>query len=270
MSASGVSTRTWVVLALGVLLVAGAAIAITLPVTGEFADKVISDIVETGLGLASFGFIMWATTRFGKGEPVRLHWTLIGIGVLLFALGDLVWTYYEIILRVEPPYPGLPDVFYLLQYPFLGTGVGLAALAYRRLMDIRGPVVLAAVATVVPGVVVWFALLQHIVGDDSVSLLEKATSAFYPIGDLLLLLFPVLVIVFVVLRLKGGRLGWPWWAVALGLVLWAFSDTMYSYLDWVETYQSGMAIDYGWMAGLALMAVGASLAVDVLGRRRPR
>ncbi|HEX9092881.1 MAG TPA: hypothetical protein VF902_02755, partial [Coriobacteriia bacterium] len=145
MKATRISTRTWIVAGIGLVLLLGAVFGITSAATGEFADKAISDIVETLIGLLSAGFVIWAALSIGKGEPVGRQWLLIGGGVLMFAIGDVVWTYYEVVAQVEPPYPGLADVFYVLQYPLLAAGVILAAVAYRRLVDVKVPVIVSAV-----------------------------------------------------------------------------------------------------------------------------
>ena len=257
------SKRTWIVAAIGLLLVLGAAIGIAMPQTGEFADMAISDIVETVIGLGAAAFIIWAAVSIGAGEPVGRQWLFIGGGVLMFAIGDVVWTVYEVFMQVDPPYPGLSDVFYLLQYPLLCAGVVMAALAYRSLLDIKVPVMVSALITAALAVPAWIFVIQPIVGDEEVSALEKVVSAFYPLGDLVLLFAPVMFIVLVVMKLSGGLLGRPWWAVGVGLLCLAFADTVYVYLESVEKYVSGMAIDYGWMAGLVLIAVGASLMHDI-------
>src|SRR5207249_11355011 len=46
----------------------------------------------------------------------RRAWVWIGAGCVLFLAGQLVWTYYELILRETPPYPSLADVGFLGVY----------------------------------------------------------------------------------------------------------------------------------------------------------
>jgi hypothetical protein len=49
-------------------------------------------------------------------------WTAIGLAVLLYAAGDIIWAFLELI-RDAPPFPSLADAFYLLYYPALFLGV---------------------------------------------------------------------------------------------------------------------------------------------------
>src|SRR5207244_2211090 len=46
----------------------------------------------------------------------RRAWLWIGAGCVLFLAGQLVWSYYELIRRVTPPYPSIADVGYLSVY----------------------------------------------------------------------------------------------------------------------------------------------------------
>src|SRR5688572_15932255 len=55
-----------------------------------------------------------AQTSFSA--PIRRAWLILGWSFFMFLLGNLVWAYLELVLRVEP-FPSLADVFYLAFYP---------------------------------------------------------------------------------------------------------------------------------------------------------
>src|SRR5207244_12334166 len=60
----------------------------------------------------------------------------IGAGCVLFLAGELVWSYYELIRRVAPPYPSLADVGFLGVYVcFLVAVTKLVGAAPRRRFD---------------------------------------------------------------------------------------------------------------------------------------
>src|SRR5919107_5093318 len=63
------------------------------------------------------------TSRTDKGTAgtIGQRWApvLLGIGILSFAFGQVVFTYYEWVLQQAPPLPSLADVGFQLQYPFL-------------------------------------------------------------------------------------------------------------------------------------------------------
>src|SRR5688572_16682643 len=48
--------------------------------------------------------------------PVRRAWFILGMSFLMFLIGNALWTYLEVVLRVEP-FPSVADVFYLAFYP---------------------------------------------------------------------------------------------------------------------------------------------------------
>lgn len=46
----------------------------------------------------------------------------LSLGILGFALGEILWTYYDLVLQTDP-FPSIADVFYSLAYPFLFLGL---------------------------------------------------------------------------------------------------------------------------------------------------
>ena len=67
--------------------------------------------------------VFWMALHFAPGEPLRRQWVPIGLGLLVFALGDIVYGAYEIANGVAPPSPGLADLLYALFYPLVAVGI---------------------------------------------------------------------------------------------------------------------------------------------------
>lgn len=249
----------------GVVLIAATFVLVSF-VFGADSDAGVAtaDIGQAVVNLTAGLIILLAARRaFKPGEGPRQQWGLIGVGVVVFALGDVTLAIYEVGLGLDP-YPSLADVFYVGGYFFLAAGVVRAGLAYRSLVPLRNAVIMASVVAVA-GVAAIYAFLlgPTILPDTELTTLAKALSAFYPLGDVLLGFAPAVFVLAVVGRLGGGRLAWPWWAVAAGLMLMAVTDTSFSYLDWQGTYQPGSILDYGWMFSYLLIALGAAVAGDV-------
>lgn len=248
----------------GVLAVVAIATVIATGVGGEGAGVATSDIGEFAVVAASAAYVLWVALSFAPGEPVRRQWLLVGLGMAAFALGDAAWTYYEVIQGVEPPYPGAPDLLYLLEYPLLGFALISAGLAYRGLVPLKRAAVVSVSMVGVFLVALWFGLLSpHLLFAPDISIAERVVSVFYPVADALLYVGPALFVALVVQGLGRGRLSWPWWSVATGVVLLAAADTGYSWLAAYDLYASGSIIDYGWSLGHLLLAVGASLVYDI-------
>lgn len=258
------SRRTWAVLILGVVAAVTVQLLVMAGIGGEFVSTAVSDFGGILIIGTAAGVIIRTALRFGKGEPLRRQWLAIGIGVLFYTLGDVVWTYIELIQRVEVPYPGLPDIMYVALYGFLGYGIVSAAYAYRGLVKIKMPLMISVSVAVVTGAVLYMVLIRDIIADSSVVLLEKLLDLYYPIADLALLLGPAIFIVLVVAQLGRGSLAAPWRFVMAGMAILAVADTVYQWLEWQGLYAAGSVVDLGWMLGYVLIAVGASIMRDLI------
>src|SRR5215208_3167264 len=116
-----------------VLLFNGLLVAIVLFELGS--DATLALVVNTAqfvgpllvLPLCFGGLLRWMWgrgTSEARGEPAVTRgrrWAppLLGLGILSWALGQMVFTYYEWVLGLPPPLPSIADVGYLSVYPFL-------------------------------------------------------------------------------------------------------------------------------------------------------
>lgn len=234
----------------------------------------VSDIGSAVVVLFAAATMFKAALSFAPGERIRLQWLLAATGVLCFALGDVAWAWIELGTGGEVPYPGLPDIFYVAEYLFLGAALVMAAFAYRGLVDIRPAAGIATTAGVVLLGLLYAGLLQpYVIDAPGVSAGAETLSTLYPVLDVALLFTPSMMLVLVVSKLGSGRLAWPWWAMGVGALMLAASDAGYSWLSAARSYEGGAIVDYGWMLAHVAFAFGASLALDVLrpvpGRLRP-
>lgn len=258
------SRRTWLVLTGGVVAALIVQILVVSGVGGDSVTTAISDFGGVLVVGAAAAVIIRTALSFGKGEALRAQWLPIGIGVLLYAMGDTVWTYIEVIQGAEPPFPGLPDVFYASLYLFLGYGIIKAAFAYRGLVKVRRPLAMSAAVAISALVALYLVLVKDILVDPSVGLLEKVLDVYYPAADTLLLLWPALFIVMVVSQLGRGALAHPWRFVVAGVSFLALADAVYQWLEWQGMYSTGHFVDLGWMLGYVFIATGASVMRDLI------
>lgn len=258
-----ISTRSRAFIVFTLAATAAIYTIIALGLGGDAGTTAAADLGESVIVSVSAALILWVALRFPRGESIRGQWMFIGIGAALFALGDIAWSYYELVLGADVPFPGVPDIFYVAAYVFVAIGIMWAALAFRSLFDVRPQFMLAALIVLISGIALYFGLLADIVGDVESNLSERVLGAFYPLGDLVLELGPALFILLVAMKLGGGRFAWPWRAVAAGFFVLAITDTAFTWLDWNELYASGHIVDAGWMLGYALVGFGASIAADV-------
>jgi diguanylate cyclase (GGDEF)-like protein len=180
----------------------------------------------------------------------RRAWMLMGLGVTLWALGDLYYR-VELIDLEAPPVPSIADAFWLACYPFFYAGIALLIRArahgVRATVWIDGLIAALAVATLATAIV-FNAVLGSIGGEP----FATATNLAYPLMDTLLLAFVVAGF-----AITGWRLDRTFVWLAFGLALFAVSDSIYLYKIATETYVPNGLLDAGWSVALLLTGIAA-------------
>ncbi|WP_033338698.1 EAL domain-containing protein [Catenuloplanes japonicus] len=179
-----------------------------------------------------------------------LPWVLIASALLVFITGDLINNVY-LTVGVQPPYPGVADVLYLLVYLLLGGGLLLFVRA-RAGDHNRAALLDAMVPTVSFGLLTWVYLIAPYARATDLTLVEKAFSVAYPVCDLLALGF--------LLRLLSvpGRKAAPVQLLTVAVLGLLFSDVVFSLNRLNANWAIGGPIDLGWIimygcAGLAAL-----------------
>ena len=217
---------------------------------GWFSDLSLTAISVTG-GLVTL-LAAWSM----KGRD-RLSWVLIGAGILSWGFGQAAWTYMELVLGIDRPFPSAADAGYMLMIPLMFAGLitlpgnGRRGNGHGRLtIGMDAFIVMACVATVS-----WFAVLGPIYVKADVSWAEKFFGLVYPAGDVLLLFGFI------------GGLARGWFArrnpvvlpLMLGIGLFITADLGFATLTVNNTYQSGSLIDLGWPLGFLFATFAAVL-----------
>src|SRR6185436_7659400 len=85
------------------------------------ARRLFSDVALSATTMAS-GFVIVTTALRMRGRS-RVSWGFLGLGTLSWGCGMLAWSWYELVLQVETPFPSLADLGYLLMFPFMFAGL---------------------------------------------------------------------------------------------------------------------------------------------------
>lgn len=258
------SARTVALFGVAVALLGVVALVAALGWGGDAGTAAASNIGETLVASLSAAVIFLSARRMGVRTSVGRPWLLIALGAASFALGDAIWTWIEVFQAREVPYPGVPDLFYLVEYPLVAGGILSAALAFRGLVSLRRPALYAMLLGVILTVGIHQLLLVPTVwGAPDVSAGERFLSTVYPLFDVWFMLVPSVFVLSVMAQLGGGRLAHPWLAVGIGALMFGAADIGYSWLSASDAYASGAVIDYGWGLGHAFFMLGALLARDL-------
>ncbi len=217
-------------------------------------DNVAYNFVMLGSAVA---LIMCALSRRHDRAAIML----IGLGLLMWALGDLYYTLYFAHLK-NPPFPSIDDALYLAFYPFCYVGIGL--LIRSRFRDIAPAVWLdGLIVGLGLSAVAAAAVLDPIVTETGGSVAVVATNLAYPVGDLLLFM-----IVISAVGLTGWRPGRMWALLALGLIINVGADTVYLFRVATSTYTEGTWLDALWPLSALLLVL--ALRTRAAPSARPR
>jgi diguanylate cyclase (GGDEF)-like protein len=216
-----------------------------------FTVTAINDVGQTVVPLAAAVPLLLAAARRSSGR-LQTSWLLLAGAALSWGLGQAVWTWYEVVLGQEVPYPGLADVGYLCAVPFLVAGVLTFPSGALRTMGrvralIDGLMTLCMIAFVSYGT-----FLGVIYKASEGELLERVLGLTYPAADLV-----TIAVVLAVLARRIDRFGGPLPVVAAGAVSLAVADSAFAYLTAKGTYGDDPVSDIGWPLGFALLALAA-------------
>src|SRR5215212_4791215 len=200
------------------------------------------------------------TSRTDNGTAVTIgqRWApvLLGIGILSFAFGQMVFTYYEWVLQQPPPIPSVADVGFLGVYPFLLLGILLLPArpiptASRVRIALDGLIIMTAAITFS-----WYFILAPVIQQGTGTALAKVVSAAYPLAGL------VMIACLLILALRPGErnLRPAVRLLALGLALVVVADSNFAYQTLHDAYATGTLPDLGWSLGYMLVALGAYVA----------
>ena len=188
------------------------------------------------------------------GAHERNAWRWLAAGCLSFLLGQIVWSYYELVRRVQPPYPSLADIAYLGLYACIIVAVvqmGRAHRRGRRDLDIG---IDAALVTFTVASLTYEFVVEPVL-DAGGGLLPVITSVAWSIGGI--------AILWTILMQMLYRTRFP--RATSGLVLPAIlvlcaGNVIYAVAALRGSYRSGGLLDLAWDATFVLIAAAAAIA----------
>lgn len=223
----------------------------------------------TALQVLFAATVVVTAMKIGLGSSIGKQWLLIGLGVSVYALGDICWTLFELYLGIDP-FPSIADLFYTLQYPLFLAALVLAIRSYSGLVETKNAIAAGGIVAVVGVTALYFLLLQPYIipaGLDEVGgFWGKAVSILYPIGDVVFMLAPAVSLALIVRQLGKGRLAHPWWLVVVATVVFALADSFFVYTEWAGTGYVA-SLDLAYTTANMLFAAAALVAQDVFRGR---
>jgi diguanylate cyclase (GGDEF)-like protein/PAS domain S-box-containing protein len=194
-------------------------------------------VLWTPLGLSAV-----AATIFGvrRNQPDhRAPWYLFAGALACFVTGDTTYNVLTDVLHWDNPFPSVADVAYLQMYPLIAAGLVLFIRA--QTVSRNGAALIdALIVTTGFGLLSWIYLILPYVQQEGLTLLERAVSVAYPLGD-------VLVLAMLTRLLGGGRSVRALQLLALGGGGLLAADVLYGWIQLNGAWQVGGPVDVGWV-----------------------
>lgn len=188
----------------------------------------------------------------GMSREQRRAWGPVLLGYAGWVVGDLVWGVEKYGLRLDY-YPLPSDLLYLVAYIPLGIGINRVVTRYRPGQELAGLLDAAIIATGA-GILAVVFVVAPLAAASEAALAAKLVSAFYPMGNLMLLAMLVRLVGMGLPRQAAFRL------LVLSVVATLVADGSWFY-SMVEDREPA-----AWADGLWLVCyISAAAAVRVAG-----
>ncbi len=200
---------------------------------------------------------MWGGFKSAVGKAVFF----LGLGLLLWGLGETIWSYYNFFLSEPAPYPSLADLgfapsifFYGLGAVYLSKATG-AKFGWRH----KNAKVLTVIAVLFLVIISYYVLVEvargGVVVPDGETPLKTVLDIVYPLGDFLALAISV-VISGLSFKYLGGKYKNDIYAILLGLGVMFIADSIFSFTTTAGTFYNGSFGDLMLTLGLFFITFG--------------
>ena len=256
---------SWRTIIKGMVCVAGAMVAIVVfQLGGPFAHRVGQFSPLTGAFLGGSLALLSTFTAIRRKESVepwigyeQVGWMLIGLGMIMWGIGDTFWRYY--VSMGQNPFPSIADVGYS-SFPLL-VFVGLLIQpspesgSKRLLLLVDSLISMGSILAVA-----WYLLLGSLAQAPGEANFAKFLGLYYPISDTALLS----CVVFLLLRGQGRiyqatARRTSLLVVGLGLCFFVTSDFIFNIQQNAGMYVEATWIDLGWPLGMMIIGIAACL-----------
>ena len=206
-----------------------------------FTNILLADILTVSASVFSAVSASLIWMMYEETDAPRRVWSYFALGLWIWVIAEIIWSYGNLTLPNGEVPVGVPDVFWILAYYFLGQAL---LSQYKILVH---PVQNELVSRVTKSLlffgvsfVVIFSILEWFALSTSVG--DTMVNAFYPAADLTL----ALAAIWLTRNFQGGALGRPW----IGLLVFTFSDLLYAWLQLSGAY--AWSLDRGnWVSGFS-------------------
>ena len=217
---------------------------------GAHLTRTVDDLAELAAAVVAAVAGGWRASRL-TGRA-RLSWAFLGAGSAAWAVGEALWSYYELLLGQDTPFPSWADAGFLLFPAFALVGLltrPSSAFAGQGRIRVALDALLVSASLVV---ISWVTALGEVYRAGADTWFAGTVALAYPGTDIVLLSVAVIAIAFSRTEHRSALV-----AVVVGIVFLTVGDSGFAYLTAKGTYGEVNLVDAGWVAGFLVLALAA-------------
>jgi len=177
-------------------------------------------------GLAT-SFALLVVIRQGLSGLHGKTYAALAIGMASWFMGELIWTYGEVMLGTNAQSNSLADVFWLTGYGFLGYNLAKMYAYFDRVVNKWTMITISTGIGFIVSALIYQIFLIASFGSVNESLVFMLRTA-YPIGDFIILVPSIVLMI----TLKSAKLHFsPSFFIALSLFITGLADIVFSYVS---------------------------------------
>lgn len=210
-----------------------------------------------GGAVAMFNSKYWGGLKSSVGKAVFL----IGLGVLCWGFGELIWSYYNFFLNQPAPYPSIADLGFAPSIFFYGLGAIYLSKATGARYGFRNKYAkiftlgVFAVISIVSYYILIIVARGGVLIPEGEPLIKAILDVAYPLGDFLGLTIAILVSG-LSFKYFGGKYLLDIFSILAGLAVMFIADSIFSYTTTIGTYFNADLGDYLLALGTFLLTFG--------------
>lgn len=204
-------------------------------------------------------FHNWGSFSSVMGKSVLF----ISLGLITWGIGQVIFSFYNIFLDVEVPYPSLADVSFVLSWPLWGIGVYYLSRATGARFGLRSTggkwlFLTIPVATIALSYYFLIVIARGGVLTDPDGFWGLFFDLAYPFGSVVLITLVALVYSLSI-GFLGGKFRIAIYLILIGFVLNYIADFSFSYTTTIETFYSANWVDLLFSSAMFLLSLGVTL-----------
>lgn len=219
-------------------------IQVLIILTSEENADMITTVVSVTNPLAASAACFYVAKKYHNSEVFGKSYLALAIGLFCAGMGDLTYSYYDLVLH-EDPYPSIADVFFFALYPFAIYHIIKNVRFFNAKIDIPTKILVIMLPISIVGLYSFVSYQQ----------LGEANFDFY-YG--LLFISPSAVLlstsIIGVRVFRQGLLGIAWLVLVIGILLTTVGDVWYYYLETFEQYSINHPVNLFWYASYMVIA----------------